>query len=61
MSFANGREPYEQMAKTGDRNGAIVQVTWPRDTVGRDEEARAALGKNTLIEPAAGIAVGEGR
>ncbi len=61
LNFMNGREPYEERAKAGERTGAIVQVTWPRETVGRDEEARAALGKNTLIDPTPNTAVGSNR
>ena len=49
INFANGREPYDARAVTGERSGAIVQATWIRAQVGREAEARAALGQNTPI------------
>ena len=51
ITFANGREPYEALAQPGERSGAIVEARWPRAGIGRETEARAALGDNVLIDP----------
>lgn len=50
MSFANGREPFENPPKAGEPSGAIVECVWPRPALAAAEEPdRQALGQNRPI------------
>ncbi|MDJ1015946.1 MAG: ActS/PrrB/RegB family redox-sensitive histidine kinase [Paracoccaceae bacterium] len=47
MTFANGREPFEEAAVAGTRGGAIVEAKWTRERIGATGQAdRVALGEN---------------
>ena len=53
LSFANGRDAGEADDGPGERQGAIVEARWLRETFAEaDDAARAALGKNQPIETA---------
>ncbi len=51
LTFANAREPFEELARPGVPAGAVVECVWPREkmdeTTRRD---RQPLGQNTAIE-----------
>jgi two-component system sensor histidine kinase RegB len=52
VAFANGTDPFLTNEESGDRSGAIVDVTWPREAVVMEaEEVMGPLGENQLIDP----------
>ncbi|MEM0948391.1 MAG: ActS/PrrB/RegB family redox-sensitive histidine kinase [Pseudomonadota bacterium] len=49
LSFANGRDPFDDPPIERTRSGAIIGVTWPRSAIASDE-TRAILGENRPLE-----------
>lgn len=50
LSFANGTEPFDGVARPGEKSGAIAVATWPRGRDGVEAtEKTPALGKNAPI------------
>lgn len=51
MTFANGSDPFMTPEDRPIRSGAIVEASWPRDLLVKDENDRsAALGENQKFE-----------
>jgi two-component system sensor histidine kinase RegB len=51
LSFANGTSPYTGLARPGEKSGAIVEVTWPRQHNGIEAAERTPiLGENIQFE-----------
>ena len=51
LSFANGCDPFLSGNERPERCGAIVQVTWPRNTISRSKsEAQQAAGENKPMQ-----------
>lgn len=51
LSFANGFDPFLSESELPERCGAIVQVTWPRDTISRSKsDAQQAVGENQPMQ-----------
>lgn len=50
LSFANGTDPYSQLAKPGTPGGAIVEVVWPRGKIVAPKTPGTPLGENQLID-----------
>jgi two-component system sensor histidine kinase RegB len=50
LTFANGADPFAAGADRPDRSGALVEVVWPRATIGADSpEGSRPLGENRPI------------
>ena len=50
-AFANGTDPFLTNEERGDRSGAIVDVTWPREAVVMEAtDVMGPLGENQLID-----------
>ncbi|MCV6596697.1 MAG: ActS/PrrB/RegB family redox-sensitive histidine kinase [Mangrovicoccus sp.] len=51
LAFSNGSDPFLTFEETPERNGAIIEVTWPRDRVSRlPSQSQGALGENQQIK-----------
>ena len=51
VAFANGTDPFLTNEERGDRSGAIVDVTWPREAVVMEAtDVMGPLGENQLID-----------
>ncbi|MCT4611691.1 MAG: ActS/PrrB/RegB family redox-sensitive histidine kinase [Pelagimonas sp.] len=51
LSFANGTDPFSLSKSSSERQGAIVEVVWPRNLiVPEPHKPGTKLGENTLIE-----------
>ncbi|MEM6825916.1 MAG: ActS/PrrB/RegB family redox-sensitive histidine kinase [Pseudomonadota bacterium] len=50
LSFANGRDPFDQTSVRQERSGALVDVTWPYRRVAVEAEETVGLGQNRPIE-----------